>query len=91
MGRKVVAGYEGHLFSHGIDYRDQMARLERLLRAEPGWQQEAQRLRADYLFWGAMEEERYGQATAGWAAEAPIVAQGAWGRIYDLRAWRQQR
>jgi len=85
MGRKVVAGYEGHLSSHGIDYTARFAELESLLRGEPGWQTRARQLGADYLFWGEREQEKYGGATP-WKAAAPIVAQGIWGTIYDLRA-----
>jgi len=85
LGRKVVAGYEGHLSSHGINYAARFAELGRLLRGEPGWQTRARQLGVDYLFWGEREQEKYGGPTP-WKAAAPIVAEGAWGTIYDLRA-----
>ena len=85
LGRKVVAGYEGHLRSHGIDYTARFAALESLLRGEPGWQIRARQLGVDYLFWGAREQEKYG-GTTPWKETAPLVAQGPWGMIYDLRA-----
>ena len=84
VGRKVVAGYEGHLASHGIDYKERFALLERLLRGEPGWQDCARYLGADYLFWGELEQQKYGDA-APWKESVPIVAEGPWGTIYDLR------
>lgn len=84
-GRKVVAGYDGHLMSHGIDYIARFAELESLLRGEPGWQARARQLGVDYLFWGDREQEKYGGPTP-WKETAPIVAQGPWGTIYDLRA-----
>ena len=87
LGRKVVAGYEGHLWSYSIDYTGRFATLERLLRGEPGWQNRARALNVDYLFWGAREQQKYGSATP-WKATAPIVAQGPWGTIYDLRGVR---
>lgn len=83
-GRKAVAGYEGHLSSHGIDYTDRFAKLERLLRGEPGWQLLARELGVDYLFWGEREQEKYGNE-APWSTTAPVVAEGKWGTIYDLR------
>ena len=88
LGRKVVAGYEGHLSSHGIDYTARFADLERLLRGEPGWQERARRLGVDYLFWSPREQEKYGGATP-WRATAPVVAEGPWGTIYDLRAQKK--
>ncbi|MCX6967772.1 MAG: hypothetical protein NTZ46_08355 [Verrucomicrobia bacterium] len=84
LGRKVIAGYDGHLSSHGIDYTARFADLERLLRGEPGWQIRARELGVDYLFWGDREQEKYGGPTP-WKETAPLVAQGPWGTIYDLR------
>ena len=89
LGHKVVAGYEGHLWSHGIDYTARFAALESLLRGEPGWQTRARQLGVDYLFWGSREQQKYGGPTP-WKATAPIVAQGPWGVIYDLREVREQ-
>lgn len=95
LGRKVVEGYEGHLSSHGIRYKANKAALESLLRGEPGWQERARALGVDYLFWGTREEKSYGPmdpidpmdpANSGWGARAPLVIQGEWGKIYDLRA-----
>ena len=84
LGRKVVAGYEVHLSSHGIDYTARFAALESLLRGEPGWQTRARQLGVDYLFWGQREQEKYGGSTP-WKAAVPIVAEGTWGTLYDLR------
>ena len=84
LGRKVVGGYEGHLWSYGIDYTARFAKLERLLRGEPGWQARARQLHVDYLFWGEREQEKYGGATP-WKSTAPVIACGPWGKIYDLR------
>lgn len=84
LGRKVVAGYEGHLSSHGIDYKPRFDALESLLRGEPGWQLRARQLGVDYLYWGPREQQKYGGPTP-WKESAPCVAQGTWGAIYDLR------
>jgi hypothetical protein len=85
-GRKVVAGYDGHLFSHGIDYRWRKAELERLMRGEPGWENRVRQLGVDFLFWGDRERSEFTTSTIPWAASAPVVAHGSWGAIYDLRA-----
>ncbi|MEI8233424.1 MAG: hypothetical protein WCH57_01915 [Verrucomicrobiota bacterium] len=87
LGHKVVAGYEGHLSSHGIPYQARFAALESVLRGEPGWESRARTLGADYLFWGPREREKYGGASP-WqspaTAGAPVAAEGPWGRLYAL-------
>jgi hypothetical protein len=87
LGHKVVAGYEGHLFSHGIPYQARFAALESVLRGEPGWETRAHTLGADYLFWGSREREKYGVASP-WNSPAtagvPVVAEGPWGCLYAL-------
>lgn len=85
LGRNVVAGYEGHLSSHGIDYLPRFHALEQLLKGEPDWPECARQLGADYLFWGKREQEKYG-AGDPWQGKLPLVAEGTWGAIYDLRA-----
>jgi len=87
LGRKAVAGYEGHLSSHGIDYQARFADLETLLRGEPGWQTRARNLGVDYLFWGDREEEKY-SGPQPWKTTVPVIAAGPWGTIYDLRGVR---
>jgi hypothetical protein len=49
LGRRAVCGYEGHLWSHGLDHTGKLARLRRLLGKEPGWQDDAAALGAEYL------------------------------------------
>ena len=36
LGRPVICGYEGHLWSHGLDYREKLAKLKHVLAQEPG-------------------------------------------------------
>lgn len=87
LGRKTVAGYEGHLSSHGIAYKPRFHALENVLRGGRGWRDRTQTLGADYLFWGRSEEEQYGE-DAPWATPVatgyPVVAEGPWGRVYAL-------
>ena len=85
-GRNLVEGYNGHLESHGIDYKENLALLESLLNGEQDWRQTARKLHARYLFWGKLEEDAYPDSTKPWEAECLTVAKGAWGKIYDLEA-----
>ncbi|MEI6349892.1 MAG: hypothetical protein WCP06_02155 [Verrucomicrobiota bacterium] len=90
LGCKVVAGYDGHLMSHGIDYRERFATLDQLMRGAPGWAARAASLGVDYLYWGEREQSKYPESLAPWTATAPVVAQGTWGTIYDLRKRRNR-
>jgi hypothetical protein len=83
-GRKVVAGYLGHLWSHGIDYKHQIERLSALLKGRPDWREAARELRVRYVFWGEPERNDYADSRQPWKKECPLVASGDWGEIYDL-------
>lgn len=49
LGHPVYCGYEGHLWSHGLNYRDKLAALKRLLARQPGWEKVAAEIDADWL------------------------------------------
>jgi len=82
-GHALVAGYSGHLWSHGIDAKAVEARLARLMKGESGWQEDARALGARYLYWGPRESAEHGGSTQPWSDRAP-VAEGPWGRVYAL-------
>lgn len=87
-GQALVAGYGGHLWSHGIQYRAVEERLRALMMAEPDWRDAARDLGARYLFWGFREEEQLGGSRRPWEAESTTVFRGRWGSLYDLGAAR---
>jgi hypothetical protein len=83
-GQPVVAGYPGHLWSHGLDAAPVLKGLERLLRGDPGWRDEARVLRASYLFWGVREKRAFPDSRRPWTEGGPPVAEGAWGALYRM-------
>ncbi len=83
-GNKLVEGYDGHLFSYGIDYQPRLKKLDALMMGEPNWRELAQELRVRYLFWGDREREHYDGSRTPWRQDAKLIASGAWGEIYDL-------
>ncbi len=85
-GRIVVAGYPGHLWSHGIDSSRQLNLLEILMNGEEGWREAARELHVRYIYWGDKEDARYPQSTLPWTRECLKVAEGSFGEIYDLDA-----
>jgi hypothetical protein len=83
-GCKLVEGFEGHLHSHGIEYRPRLRQLNVLLSGQTDWRQIADELHVRYLFWGELEQRHYPQSLAPWRQQCTAVAHGEWGTIYDL-------
>lgn len=83
-GRPIVAGYAGHLWSHGLDGAAATRRLGRLLRGEPGWRDEARALGASHVFWGFREQQAFPLSTRPWREAGVRVAAGPWGALYRL-------
>jgi len=59
-----------------------------MMEGDSNWQELATQLKADYLFWGPLEEKNYPGSTRPWENVCPLVAQGSWGKLYDLRSHR---
>jgi hypothetical protein len=82
-GHALVAGYSGHLWSHGIDAKAVEAKLTGLMRGETRWRDSARELGAGYVLWGSRESQAFPGSTQPWRENAP-VAEGSWGRLYAL-------
>lgn len=50
LGYPVVCGYEGHLWSHGLHYRETWAKLKNVLQQGPEWKRDAREINADWIF-----------------------------------------
>jgi hypothetical protein len=83
-GQALVAGYGGHLWSHGIRYQAVEERLRGLMMGEPDWREAARELGARYLFWGFREEREFEGSRRPWEAGSGVVFRGRWGSVYDL-------
>jgi hypothetical protein len=84
LGHRVVMGYDGHLFSAGIDYAATEADLTQLMMGAPGWRDAARKLHADYLYWGPREQEKYAGSAQPWRETSLRAASGGWGTIYEI-------
>jgi hypothetical protein len=69
LGHPVACGYEGHLWSHGLDYRSRWARLESVMKGEPGWKDEARSLGVGVIYWGPLEAKRWPDSVLPWVGE----------------------
>jgi len=84
-GRKMVCGYPGHLWTQGIaDYATVESQLNNLMLGQGDWKKSARELQVRYLFWGTLEKTNYANSTRPWEKQLPLIAQGAWGTIYDF-------
>lgn len=59
VGRKLVMGYTGHMWSHGYAYSETETRLNRLLSGAPEWRDLASELGADYIIWTPEERSTH--------------------------------
>lgn len=84
IGRKMVLGYTGHAWSHGLPWEKTGARVDALLNGEAAWRQAAADLHVRYLYWGSEERERYKASAQPWRESARRIAEGDWGELYDL-------
>ena len=85
-GRALAMGYDGHLYSQGIDYSAVARELDGLMTGAPDWRVDAKKLGVRYVFWGTREERKYAGSTQPWAEGVRPVRRGAWGKIYDLES-----
>jgi hypothetical protein len=88
-GHRVIMGFPGHLWSHGLNYQPIEVKLVALMNSEAGWQNVAKELGADYLFWGPLEQTNYPDSEKEWEKDCRLVAEGSWGRIYDLHSFSE--
>ena len=50
LGWPVACGYAGHLWSHGLDYKNQWLKLQNVLESRPGWKSDANDLKVEWVF-----------------------------------------
>lgn len=69
LGRPVVCGYDGHLWSHGYDYGVKYNAMQDAMNGKISWPEAAKRFDFDYVFSGPREERAYGRPSEA----APVV------------------
>jgi hypothetical protein len=69
LGHTVVCGYEGHLWSHGLDYKTRWDALNAVMNGESDWRKKARALDISYIFWGDPEKTRWPDSKLPWAKE----------------------
>ena len=69
LGHPVVCGYEGHLWSHGLDYKERLELLNKLMNGEGDWRGTARKLGASYIYWGELESKKWPDSLLPFAKE----------------------
>ena len=72
LGHPVVCGYEGHLWSHGLDYKARLASLNSIMNGESGWEDKARALGISTIYWSALESARWPDSKLPWAKETAL-------------------
>jgi hypothetical protein len=70
LGHPIVCGYEGHLWSHGLDYQGRLALLNSVMMGESGWKEKAQKLGASWIYWSDLESKRWPDSKLPWVKES---------------------
>ena len=84
LGQPVVMGYDGHLYSQGLDYSPVERELNRLMQGEAGWRNDARTLGVHYIFWGHREAKRWPHSAHPWKDCARLLAASAHGELYQI-------
>lgn len=74
LGHPVVMGYDGHLYSQGLDYGPVQHDLNALMSGASTWRNAARRLQVHYLLWGPREEKQWPSSGQPWLQCAQLVA-----------------
>ena len=85
FGRERAIGYEGHLWSHGIQAQDQVAKLKKIFGDDPGWRDLAKELRVTHIFWGNEERTLFGHQARSWQLPENNVSTVEDIAIYEIK------
>lgn len=69
-GHPVVCGYEGHLWSHGLDYKKRWSALDAIMNGDPGWREKARQLGISHIYWSDPEAKRWPDSKLPWAKKS---------------------
>ncbi|MES2963490.1 MAG: hypothetical protein V4760_06340 [Bdellovibrionota bacterium] len=84
FGRLRVMGYEGHLWSHGIDSRLVREKVDAIMNGSPEWLKLMRELGVTHVYWGLAEKIKYGEATKLWMTSLENVSRVPEIAIYRL-------
>lgn len=84
MGRLRAVGYEGHLWSHGIDYAAKMQLLKNLMSGGSESLKTAHELGVTHVYWGPLETTQFG-VEPQWPSSFRNVSRVPGISVYEVR------
>jgi hypothetical protein len=88
FGRVRALGYQGHLWSHAIDFAKAERELEILMNGTEGWVEAAKALKVSHIYWGPEERLRWGSGPRVWQTRLPLVAKAGEHEVYEFKETR---
>ena len=85
FGRERAIGYEGHLWSHGIQAQDQVAKLKKIFADDPAWRVLAKELRVTHIYWGNDERTQFGHQARSWQLPENNISDVEDIAIYEIK------
>lgn len=82
-GHNFLAGYDGWLWSHGIDYQPVQKDLRKILDGAPGWEETADLRGVSHLLWGPREQRLTGKSSHPASRSWHPVRSGRSGVLYS--------
>ncbi|QPM69555.1 hypothetical protein RT761_02788 [Atribacter laminatus] len=90
-GRNIVMGYEGWLWSHGIDYAKRMEDVKELFSVSENFDHIIKKYQIDYIFLSSYEKAKYGERIFQLIEKFPIAYQSQNSLILGVSERAQQR
>lgn len=85
LGWRRALGYQGHLWSHGIDSSKVTNDVDLVMRGNAGWREAVLRLGATHIVWGRVERSIYGEAPDVWKSTLPNRSRVAGYEVYEIQ------
>jgi uncharacterized membrane protein len=83
-GRQSVMGYPGHLWTHGIEYKQREFDIANIYRGGPGTLEALSRLNIDYIIIGPIERSQLAVDEVSFANLYPVVIEHGEYRVYQI-------
>lgn len=74
-GRNIVMGYEGWLWSHGIDYQERAADINEIFSISENFDHLVEKYQIDYIFLSSQEKAKYGNKIFKLIQKFPVMYQ----------------
>lgn len=84
LGRPRALGYEGHLWSHGVNSAAATADLLALYAGSDDWRAAAERLSVTHVFWGPQEIAAFGRLSPAVSGASRLVSSVPGYEVYEL-------